>query len=439
MADGRAGGGRRGRERAADGRALALLVLALAPLSGALLTYGGDTPLPSLLGGAALAGLGAVAAWRGGVPPVFWSGAALVAALGGLSAARGGLALAAPELGALAGAGGAFVVAASTGATTPTARRAAQILTWWLLAVLALAFVAHAADPDAVLGRPKPYHQGRLTGPFLSANTMATLSALALCLGIGGAVRAGAGAGGVLRWLDALGRRGLGAVLLALFALACLLLTGSRAGLAAGLVGAGWIALWQGRAAGRSFGGRLPTLLLLAAPVLLLVAVSGGVLGDRVLGVGTDGNGRLVLWRACLAAFAEAPLLGHGLGSFPRALAAQVTPETAPVLAVQNAAHSLPLQWLVQTGLLGTLGGLAVLVHLGLALRRGLRRRRGRAALRVGVVALGVVFLHGLADYALEVPALLWTLSLIVGLAAGTAGRTAGGRSAVRDRRAAPA
>lgn len=428
-------------------RSVVPFALALLVVTGALAALGGDTPTPSYLGGAALAGLGAVAATRAGVPPVFWSAAALIGLLAVLSAARGQFFLAGPELAALIGAAGAFAVGAGAGGRTADAHRALQLVAWWFLLVLALSFVAHAADPDAVLGRPKPYHQGRLTGSFLSANTMATFSALALCVGVGGAARAARrSGGGVLRGIEAVGRQGLGAGLLVLFALACLLLTGSRAGLAAGLVSALALGVWESRA-GRTAqhstaqgstaqGGavRLWPLALLAAPILLLAFASSGVLGDRLGGVGTGGDGRLPLWRASAAAWLDAPLLGHGLGSFPRALAARVTPETAALLSVQNAAHNLPLQWLVQTGVLGTLAGLAVLCHLGATLRAGLaRRRRARSVLRIGAACLGAALLHGLVDYAVEVPAVLWTLCLLLGLAGGAAH----GATAVTDRRRA--
>ena len=432
--------GRGERRPVEGGHPLVFLIATLGVVTAALLARGGDTPVVSLLGGGALAGAGAIAARSAPVPPVFWSGAALATALGAVAAFRGGLGLAAGELGALAGAGGAFVIAAAAAARTADARTALRVLTWWFVLVLGAAFVAHAADPTTVLGRPKPYHAERLTGPFLSANTMATFCAIALCVGMGGAARAVSGTGGALRGLEALGRHGLGTGLLVLFALPCLLLTGSRAGVAAGLAGAGAIALWQargrGRAPGRAAGGRASALVLLAAIGIVLAAASADVLGDRVLGDGADPNGRLILWRASLAAWAEAPLFGHGLGAYPRALATQVTVDTAAALSVQNAAHALPLQWLVQTGLLGTISGFAVLAHVAWTIRSGLvRRRRARSVLRVGSVALLVALLHGLVDYALEVPAVLWTLSILVGLAVGAAG----GGGPVRERRARPA
>ena len=407
----------------------ALLVVLFA--MGAL---GADAPLPSFLGGAALCGLGLAAALRRAPPLPFWFGTATITVLALVSASQGRLALAAPELAVLSGCAGAFACGALGGSETRAARRAASLVLWTLLGVLVLAFVAHAADPDSVMGRPKPYHQGRLTGPFLSANTMATLCVVGLALALPAVARAGRGAAtggpsGALRWLESVGRKGLGAGLVVLFGTACLLLTGSRAGIAAGLLVVGATMLWGRRGLSRS------GLLIAGALLATVFAASGSVLGDRLAGVGADGNGRQILWAACLAAIAEAPWLGAGLGAFPRAIAPHAAPETAGVLAAQGAAHNVALHWLVQTGVLGTALGALTLASLARTLIGGLRRRRrGRWLLRGALLAFGAALLHGQVDYALEVPALAWLLSLVVGLGAGVAT----GETALADRRARP-
>lgn len=394
------------------------------------LALGADAALPSYAGGLAMSLAALVAGGRAPLPLAFWLGAGTTAWLLGRAALTGGLWLAGPELAAMAGIAGAFAVGVQAGAETQRARRAASLLTATLAGLAVLAFAAHVASPDAVLGRPKPYHQGRLTGTFLSANTAATVCGLGLALGLAGLARAVRGAGGVLRGLEAAGRRGLAPGVLTLFSATCLLLTGSRAGLLAGAFGA-LVVLAPRRARGV----RLPALLGAVAACALLLAASGGVLGDRLADVGAGASGRGALWSASLEAWREAPWLGHGLGSFPRALAPHVTAWTAPVLSVQGAAHDLPLQWLVQAGVVGTSMGAATLAALGRTLASGLaRRRRGRWILRAGLGGLAVFGLHGLVDYALEVPAASWWLALLTGLAAGVAG----GGTPAGERRAAP-
>ena len=403
---------------------LAVLVAALGTLA-----LGADGALASYLGGGALAACALIAGGRARMPFAFWVGLGTVAFLS-VRSAWGNWWLAGPELAAMVGIAGAFAVGVQCGAETRRARRAMLVLTVALGVLAVLAFAAHVADPDAVLGREKPYHAGRLTGTFLSANTAATVSALGLVVGLAGLARAVRGADGVLRAVEAAGQRGLAPGVLALFAGACLLLTGSRGGILAGVVGAGLVLMPRGGMRGLRW-----SVLAGAAGVLAIaMAASGSVLGDRLADVGAGGSGRAALWSASVAAWLEAPWLGHGLGTFARTLAPQVTAETAPVLGTQGAGHDAALQWLVPTGVVGTALGAVTLLALARTLTAGLaRRRRGRWIVRAGLAGLAVFALHGLVDYAFEVPAATWWLALLCGLAAGVAG----GGSASQDRRRA--
>ena len=417
--------------RGPDRQTIAFAVAVLVAVCGTL-ALGADGPLASYVGGAALAGCAVLAGGRTPMPPAFWIGLGTLAVLG----VRGALAnwwIAGPELAAMVGIAGAFAVGVQAGADTGRARRAMLLLTIALAGLSVAAFAGHVASPDAVFGRPKPYHAGRLTGTFLSANTAATLAAFGLVVGLAGLSRAVRGADGFIRAVEAAGRRGLASGLLSLFALACLLLTGSRGGLIAGALGAALVLVPRGGVRGVR-GVRLPAVAGAAGLVLVLLAASGGVLGDRLSDLGAGGSGRGALWAASVAAWFEAPVLGHGLGSFPRALARQVTVETAPVLGVQAAAHAAPLQWLVQTGVVGTLLGAATLAALFRTLVAGLARRRCRWIVRAALAGLFVFCVHGLVDYAFEVPAATWWLALLCGLGAGVAG----GGGGVRERRASP-
>ena len=407
------------------------IAFAAAVLAAALgtLALGADAALPSLVGGAAFCALALLSGQAAPLPAAFWLGAATALWLAVRAAITDGLGLAAPELGAMAGIAGAFAVGVQAGHVPARVKRAAAVLTAALGAFAVLAFVAHVASPDTILGRPKPYHRDRLTGTFLSANTAATLAGLGLVLGLAGLRRAASGSGSIARGLDAIGRGGLASGLLAVFAATCLLLTGSRGGLLAGLAGSA-VVLVPG--AGRRLG--VPAAVGLGAVCLLLLAVSGSVLGDRLAEGAADGSGRASLWAVSVAAWAEAPVFGHGLGSFARAVAPHVTAETAPVLAVQGAAHDAPLQWLVQTGLVGTALGALTLAALARRLIRGVATgRRGRWIVRAALAGLAVFAAHGLVDYAFEVPAATWWLALLTGLGAGAAR----GEAEVTQRRAA--
>ena len=173
---------------------------------------------------------------------------------------------------------------------------------------------------------------------------------------------------------------------------------------------------------------------MVAGLVALLWIVSGGVAQDRLAGLGADSAGRPILWEASLLAWREAPLFGHGLGSFADALVPHITAQNASVLVLQGAAHNLALQWMVQTGLVGT--ALAA-VAMGLVMRVlfvGIFVRKQLKTPLRGIVVVGVAALiHGGIDYALEIPAIFWWTALLMGLGSGIS--DGGGQTRRREKR----
>ena len=190
--------------------------------------------------------------------------------------------------------------------------------------------------------------------------------------------------------------------------------------MATGLASMGLLLWGQERLSGKN---TLIALLFMAFGLLLLLLISGSVLGDRLSATGAlEASGREDLWRAGMDAFFEMPLQGHGMGRFEAALAGQMTPETAPELVQQGAAHNLLLQWLLQTGLIGTAGGLMLLLAAVWPLLKGLGRRRSqRIMLKGSAMIVLMVMIHGMLDYGLEIPAVLWWFSAFLGLGAGIA------------------
>ncbi|WOI52964.1 O-antigen ligase family protein [Parvularcula sp. LCG005] len=334
-----------------------------------------------------------------------------------------------PDLATLAGAGAIYWVMFQAALASNQARQLVLLHQLALLALAIFAFMSFVTTPDAIWGQAKAYHQGRLTAAFLSANTAATLFAVAAVLALSqilNTVRS-------VRWrVGHLLQPGRGAVLpivLFLFTVTCLVLTASRAGIMTGCAAMIALVIWS--RSGRQDRALVPVLLFIGAMVVL-GAVSGQGAQDRLTDLGGDDVGRWILWRATFAAFLDAPLFGHGLGRFTEALAPHITVDTAHVLVFQGAAHNLPLQWLVQTGIVGTIPGGAVIVTIFVSLIKGLRRSRQlRSLLRASVVILALVLVHGLVDYALEIPAILWWVSSLMGLGTGVAQ----GRTVKRDRR----
>jgi hypothetical protein len=134
-----------------------------------------------------------------------------------------------------------------------------------------------------------------------------------------------------------------------------------------------------------------------------------------------DSENRWVWWKEAAGAFGDRPLGGWGAGSFGvvHLLYRRDT------LSVQQP-HSVPLQFLSDSGIVGAL--LAIVGYL-LLLRAGARavrrmlpgsRRMAAAALYAGAVAYGV---HALYDWDWGIPGVTLPALLFLGLVAGGAGR----------------
>lgn len=136
----------------------------------------------------------------------------------------------------------------------------------------------------------------------------------------------------------------------------------------------------------------------------------------------TESSNRWSWWQEALGAFSDKPVAGYGAGSFPLVHKRYRT-DVVPVLE----AHSVPLQFLSETGLIGAmlaLGGLAGLLLVGLVRVRGLDGpRRGYAA---ALLAMGVGWsAHSLVDWDWSIPGVTVPALLALGLLAARPARRA--------------
>ncbi|WP_200372108.1 O-antigen ligase family protein [Rhodovibrio salinarum] len=146
-------------------------------------------------------------------------------------------------------------------------------------------------------------------------------------------------------------------------------------------------------------------MLALAALALLAAGLDG-----RLADLPGDLAHRAVIWQAALAAIAEQPWTGHGLGSFPELYPLYRLPSaTQPVIS----AHSGPLEWATELGLPAAGAWLALLLGFAVALLRAPARSAGVLA---AVPALTVVALQGAVDPGPQIPAVALTAALLVGL-----------------------
>ncbi|MDQ6745681.1 MAG: O-antigen ligase family protein [Actinomycetota bacterium] len=139
----------------------------------------------------------------------------------------------------------------------------------------------------------------------------------------------------------------------------------------------------------------------------------------RLLSV--DSENRWVWWKEAAGAFADRPLQGWGAGSFPvvHLLYRRDT------LSVKQP-HSLPLQWLAETGVVGAALGISALVLLLVAGARGIRSgpRGARRMLTAAMLAAAAGYaFHSLYDWDWDIPGVTLPAMLFLGLLAGAAGR----------------
>ncbi|MGH1559739.1 O-antigen ligase family protein [Caulobacter segnis] len=227
-------------------------------------------------------------------------------------------------------------------------------------------------------------------------------------------------AGGSLR-LDKLGldaSLSLGAS--AVFGVA-LALTASRGGIFATVVSLAVLLIWQVIAQGRKV--RAVAIIGGAAALLVVVGLamrSADLTAARLEDPQGDASDRQVIFAAHWEAFKSSPWFGFGLGSFPVVNQLITTTENLNVLFDVRATHNLYLQWLEEAGIVGGLLMLAwLLVALWRAGREAIKPGTAGTLARATLAAALLVLLHGLSDFAVQVPALQALFA--VGLGAVTA------------------
>jgi O-antigen ligase len=197
-----------------------------------------------------------------------------------------------------------------------------------------------------------------------------------------------------------------------------LVATGSRAGLAAGVVGLTVQAVLLAVAWRRS------RLLVAGAGGLIIGAAAIGLVGfQRGLGrmLATSWHAvatsdRVLVWRESLELIRSFPVTGTGLGTFGEAFPMVQPPELAGWVWAR--AHNDFLELVITGGVVGTVvfvAGLGILI-LGLwrVLRRGLRTEDQLSAL-AALGAVAAVSVHEVFDFGATLPANAYTLTILLG------------------------
>lgn len=425
--------------------ALALIFpagICLLILCAAVIFFGADIPAAKALFSAALVSLAALACLllRQYRPtPGMWAGVLLLGLFAALHLHMGRLDTAAPELAALAAAGCIWLIARAS------AKRDGAALLLWRLTLGAgtligvWAFIDFTISPRTVFGIERAYAFSRLGAGFLSPNTAATFFGMVSLMGL---------AELYTQLRKTIARRyplarsapGLSLALIAtLVPATCLVLTASRGGITFTAIAALLFVVWQSYALTRKGdAGRRSLGLALAgaggfAAIAGLVWTLSGELASRRLDRLFDDATRTEMFQTYWDAVRLDPVWGHGLGSFAFTNDLVATSLNATSLIRTNAAHNVYLEWLMQAGWAGSLAMWAVIACLLWAVFRGLKaRRRQRLHLRAVMAISLLVFLHGLTDYGLEIPGVMWWWAWVLGLGAGIA---AGGSNGLKKAR----
>jgi len=325
--------------------------------------------------------------------------------------------------------GGIFIMALYFGRERYRARTIFVAVAFSSAAYSAYGLFMHFSGTRLVLWFPKSEYVDSLTSTFINRNSFATFAAIGVISALGPILhefrRLVVGWPGWLRSLQSISEAGSGVLYLLMVCvvlnLAALILTGSRGGIVAFVVGllvflALMTVLREIRM--RQFIG----LLVLTAAVLFgFIYVGGGFLGRRMGGdLTATPDARIDLFHVERLAALERPLAGQGLGSFPAAFDRANDGSAINDTAWVDLAHNSYLELAIEGGLIGLGGSLILLGLMAALLLRGVfTRGRSTSFAIAGVACCAIVGTHALVDFSFQMPAVAATFMLLIGAAAG--------------------
>ena len=251
---------------------------------------------------------------------------------------------------------------------------------------------------------------GDIFGPFVSSNHFGAFAAAALALSFAF----------VVLWVRQLGvfgpgRRGLfssaegNALCLVVFVIFVigwgLVVSKARGGGLAGLAGMSIVLILTAAKGLVRLRWAIGLLLVFLVVGVLGLALEMGWPRVPMTDLGTFLAGeigtRAEVWRSAIARVGPFRLWGTGLGTF-----GSLNVSYGDTGRIAFFAHNEPLQWFVETGLIGSVVGGVFVVWTGVVLLRGLRQSRSHeiAVLLCGVIgALAALMISGAVDYAMRV------------------------------------
>lgn len=314
---------------------------------------------------------------------------------------------------------------------TATSRAASSAITAVALIGAAYALygiIIYAAGNDTVLLYEKWAYRNALSSTFVNRNSYATFAGLGLLCATAAFINS-------FRYLLTIDRpvrqrivliartvfdlRSIWKPAAAFLLMIALALTGSRAGVASGLIGLFVLFLTYLRGGALRLRHALLIGGMIAALLALVLALAGDLLVQRLgrADAELDSNSRSIVYETTLRAIGTAPWTGTGYGTYRDAFAAY-RPESLSSIFYWDKAHNTYLENALELGIPAALA-----LHLGIVLLafqtlRGLwRRRRERTAPSLGLAATALVGIHSCFDFSLQMPAVAVLYAFILGFA----------------------
>ena len=274
---------------------------------------------------------------------------------------------------------------------------------------------------ESILWYERWAYKHSLTSSFVNRNSFATYAGLALIasfviLFAGGRREEAANPfsrQGLMVMMDRFSHGGWVYGLIIAVTGAALILSHSRAGIAAAALGL--MAFFAALAAGRRLVGKAlgvySGIVAVAAVLLILLAGQAAEGVDRSVA----GEERGVLFGYSVAAIEDYPLAGSGLGAWSEVF--RLYRDETLIRAYQRA-HSSYLEWASEMGLPATILMVGTLLGLGAICFIGVRRRRNNQAYPAAGVAAGVLVAgHSVVDFSLQIPAVSVVFAAMLGAA----------------------
>ncbi|HYC63355.1 MAG TPA: O-antigen ligase family protein, partial [Reyranellaceae bacterium] len=286
----------------------------------------------------------------------------------------------------------------------------------------------HFSGVRMVLWFPKTEYPQSVTSTFINRNSYATFAGIGVLAALGPILheirRLTIGKLTPLRLMQAMSEEGTAVFYLLLVSivlnLSALVLTGSRAGFASAAFGL-FVFLVMILAL-RDIGVRhfISLLILSISIVFAFVALGGSNLIDRMSNEGREA--RVDLFDVGRLAASEHPLTGQGLASFSPAFNRANDGAAIFPSSWVDFAHNSYLELVVEGGMIGLIGSLALIgLMIGLMLQGVFTRARGTSFVVTGIACAALVGAHAMVDFSIQMPAVAATFLLLVGAASGQA------------------